>query len=221
MNIRQLAIGRSPAVIGETPSVSSTEYGIAAQELDVGPLVFVPLTTERRPGAIFLHRCFSRHRLQAYTTEEAIRLQQGLQPEIPQLFLYSSSLCFCWIRFDGWREVRLSCDNPQAISARLLNSSFGNLRELKAKDVAEAKDRTVGRQMFAGTLAVPELQGATVTVEDQERLCPEQLLDEPCYASRLRQHLGQLLSVGLPKQITSAFVRCEVGRRTRDYSGEH
>jgi phosphomethylpyrimidine synthase len=44
----------------------------------------------------------------------------------------------------------------------------------------------------------------------RESMLLEQLLEDPVYASRLRQHPGQPLGAQLPKQVTPEFVRSEV-----------
>jgi phosphomethylpyrimidine synthase len=44
----------------------------------------------------------------------------------------------------------------------------------------------------------------------RESMLLEQLLEDPAYASRLRQHPGQPLGAQLPKQVTPEFVRAEV-----------
>jgi len=44
----------------------------------------------------------------------------------------------------------------------------------------------------------------------RESMLLEQLLEDPSYASRLRQHPGQPLGAQLPKQVTPEFVRSEV-----------
>src|SRR5260370_22311344 len=55
-------------------------------------------------------------------------------------------------------------------------------------------------------IVTPEMEFVAL----RESMLLEQLLEDPFYASRLRQHPGQPLGARLPKQVTPEFVRSEV-----------
>ena len=55
-------------------------------------------------------------------------------------------------------------------------------------------------------IVTPEMEFVAL----RESMLLEQLLEDPFYASRLRQHPGQPLGAQLPKQVTPEFVRSEV-----------
>ena len=55
-------------------------------------------------------------------------------------------------------------------------------------------------------IVTPEMEFVAL----RESMLPGQLLEEPVYASRMRQHPGQPLGAQLPKQVTPEFVRSEV-----------
>jgi phosphomethylpyrimidine synthase len=55
-------------------------------------------------------------------------------------------------------------------------------------------------------IITPEMEFAAL----RESMLLEQLLKDPVYASRVRQHLGQPLGAQLPEQVTPEFVRSEV-----------
>jgi hypothetical protein len=55
-------------------------------------------------------------------------------------------------------------------------------------------------------IVTPEMEFVAL----RESMLLEQLLKDPVFASRLRQHPGQPLGAQLPKQVTPEFVRSEV-----------